>query len=244
MKKIAYIILVLFMVSCYSDDNVPLVADEEAILSTFIANKKFIKDNVIACAASDEVSAGLINVYFYPEAGAKDFKLYQSDGTDGNDFSKYQFVKAVAQPFIDGTLQQFKVRSKVNWFVVVYMVDDTVKISTPIRSKVFSQPTVWNNAVTINQEQMEMPQFNWPIADESLNAIFFQVVTTQNSEFLSGTYTHENKFQYYKLNNVVLNVTNGTPPNLVSNNTYNFIVMDVSLDNWVNTVSSSSFVAN
>ena len=75
------------------------------------------------------------------------------------------------------------------------------------------------------------------------NAIYFQVVSDESDNLLSGTYTYENQFQYYNTNNVVLNVTTKTPPNLVLSENYNFTVMDVSLDNWVNWVIEKPFIA-
>ncbi|TYA74813.1 hypothetical protein [Seonamhaeicola marinus] len=242
MKLYRLLILLLF-VSCVDNDAPGLVVDEELILSNFLENKTYIKDNVIACAASNDKIPDLINVYFYPEEGAGNFKLYVSGAENGNDFSKYGLVESGSQSFLDGTMRQFVTRSELKWFVVVYKIENTIHISTPIRSKVFSQPTLYDANVTINQETSGMPKFSWDIESEENNAIFFEVVTTSNSEFLSGTYTHENNFQYYKLNNVVLNVTKGTPPDLILGDTYNFIVMDVSLDNWVNKVIMTSFTA-
>ena len=61
--------------------------------------------------------------------------------------------------------------------------------------------------------------------------------------FLSGTYTFDTHFQYYNLDNVVLNITEGTPPNLTKGVQYKFTVMDVSEDNWVNTIFVAPFIA-
>ena len=51
-------------------------------------------------------------------------------------------------------------------------------------------------------------------------------------------------FQYYKLDNVVLNVTRETPPALQLGMNYGFTLMGVSEDNWVNLVIEKNFEAN
>ena len=68
------------------------------------------------------------------------------------------------------------------------------------------------------------------------------VITNNENNLLSGTYTYDQWFQYYQLNNVVLNVTRNTPPDLEVANTYNFVMMGVSLDNWVNLVIIKDFI--
>lgn len=231
------------LISCVNDDNPEILFDNEIVLSNFIANKIFIENEVIACAASDNVIPETVNVYFYPEEGASNFKLYQSFDDDAQDFSKYQLIPENSDPFFQGALRVFKVHSDCKWFVVLFEKNNQIEISTPIRSKVTTRPTVWSlDTFNINQEESLMPKFTWDVNSAEENAIFFQVLSTEDLSLISGTYTNENNFQYYKLNNVVLNITQGTPPDLVKGETYVFTVMDVSLDNWVNEVIMSSFV--
>jgi len=71
--------------------------------------------------------------------------------------------------------------------------------------------------------------------------IYFHVISDDANNVLSGTYTFERNFQYYKLDNVVLNVTQGTPPVLESGAFYNFTLLGVSEDNWVNLFSEIPF---
>jgi hypothetical protein len=66
-------------------------------------------------------------------------------------------------------------------------------------------------------------------------------VSNARDELLSGTYTIESRFQYYKTDNVVLNITQGIPPSLIAGANYNFTLMGVSADNWVNTLIEKSF---
>jgi hypothetical protein len=64
-----------------------------------------------------------------------------------------------------------------------------------------------------------------------------------DGDFISGTYTYDNYFEYNITSNVVLNINTIMPENLVLDTTYNFTLMAVSEDNWVNLVIQKSFVA-
>lgn len=241
MKQLIYYIPLFLLMTCLEDDSVPIVNDNETILSNFLEDKTFLNDQVIACAASDNGIPDINNIYFYPEDGSSDFRLYQSWAEDGNDFSKYQFVPQKSEPFFQGALRVFKLRSDCKWTLVVFEKEGKTEISTPIRMKLSFQPTVWSTDIMVDQSSSLMPHFSWSTLSEENNVIFFQVLSTEASELLSGTYTEESHFQYYNLNNVVLNVTRNEPPDLISGETYIFTVMDVSIDNWVNHVIMSPF---
>ena len=75
------------------------------------------------------------------------------------------------------------------------------------------------------------------------NEIYFQVLSTSENDFLSGTYTFDTWFQFYNLDNVVLNITTESKPSLDIDKEYNFTMMGVSIDNWVNLVIQKSFTA-
>ena len=87
-----------------------------------------------------------------------------------------------------------------------------------------------------------MPIFSWEDGIIKENAIFFEVISEANDELLSGTYTFERHFQYYILDNVVLNITEEEPPILQANTPYNFTLMGVSEDNWVNLFIQRGFI--
>lgn len=88
-----------------------------------------------------------------------------------------------------------------------------------------------------------MPLFSWENDLVGDNAIYFQIVSDINDTVLSATYTFESNFQYYNTSNVVLNVTEGIPPDFMVNEAYNFTLMDVSEDNWVNVLTlNESFI--
>lgn len=243
MNNFFYLFIFLVFTSCVTNDDVDIVFDEEANLSDFLIDKTYIKDAVIACAASTQSDRSIVNVYFYPEEGATNFRLYESNSNvaNGKDFSKYIHNNAQSEPFFNGALRFFEVNSNSAWFTVVYDLGETIKLATPIKNKKNPQPTLWTSDIEIDQQQPTMPLFTWDVNSEENNAIFFQVLANDNLDLLSGTYTNENKFQYYKLDNVVLNITQNTPPELVLGNNYIFTIMDVSLDNWVNEVIMATF---
>lgn len=242
-NRLKFILVVFILNACTSDDGANLILSNDAVLSQFLGANDFEEDAVIACAASSESNTNLVNVYFYPEEGASDFKLYVTDEfqIDSQNFSAYNFIDLETKPLFNGALRFFETESNAAWFTVVYNLDGKVKVATPIKNKKKEQPTLWTNTLSINQQEKGMPLFSWDILSEENNAIFFEVLATDNLDLISGTYTYSNNFQYYKLENVVLNITKNTPQELVSGNNYIFTVMDVSLDNWVNQVIMAPF---
>lgn len=238
-NNIKCLIFCLVILSCSNaDDEVSL------LLSYYLNGKNFEAGAVIACAASDE-NTGAILTFYYPVAGAKNIRYYETSTAqiDDKDYSNYTQILLNSEPFFNGYLGRFTQNaSNEKWIIVTFELDDEIKISNPIRSKQISKPTVWNDAVNINQSQTGMPNFSWADNATGNNAIYFQVISDTQNNLLSGTYTYENTFQYYKTNNVVLNITNPNPPALVSGNSYNFTLMDVSEDNWVNLVTQKTFI--
>ena len=245
MKLIPYILIVILAFSCSSNDIETLIINNTNLLSADIENRAVELNSVIACAASDANNADVVEVYFYPEQGASNFKLYETNtaNVDANDFSNYRFVDLESLPFFNGTLLRFvRPFATEQWIVVTYELDGDIKISTPIRTKNVNQPTERSSNITINQEISGMPIFVWEQNTSFDNAIFFQVLSTIDDGLLSGTYTLDNQFQYYNTSNVVLNITNGTPPSLTQDIPYKFTVMDVSSDNWVNAIFITEFI--
>ncbi|WP_298530692.1 hypothetical protein [uncultured Algibacter sp.] len=239
MKSVIIFAICVFIMSCNNDNYEEI----EQTLNTYIQGRVIEKGAVIACAASD-YSTGNILTFYYPEAGASNIRLYQTatSNIDSDEYSNYNQVFIQNEPFFNGYLGKYElIDENEKWIIVTFELDNEVKISNPIRSKQVTKPTVWNNAVTIDKTSFGMPIFNWednPVGD---NAIYFQVVSDRNNSLLSGTYTYENQFQYYKTDNLVLNVTTQTPPDLFPKEEYNFTLMDVSSDNWVNWVVQKPF---
>lgn len=238
-SKIKYVFIGLIIFSCSNTD------DEIITLATYLNNNTFETGAVIACAASDEISNEILTFY-YSEEGASNIRYYETETTqiDESDFSNYTRKQLQSEPFFNGYLGKFTQSSSIEkWIIVTFELNNEIKISNPIRSKQITKPTVWNDNVSINQNDVGMPNFMWDNNPFGDNAIYFQVISDAENNLLSGTYTYENHFQYYNTSNVVLNVTTQTPPILISGNNYNFTLMDVSEDNWVNWVILKTFEA-
>lgn len=237
-NKILCVFVGLIMFSCSSDHD-----DEALSLASYLEGRTFEMGAVIACAASDRDGTAILTFY-YPEEGASNIRYYETANAqiDKSIFSNYTQILLQSEPFFNGYLGKFtQTVSAEKWIIVTFELDGEVKISNPIRSRKISKPTVWNDAVSINQSQVGMPGFLWEDNAYGDNAIYFQVVSDAQNNLLSGTYTYENHFQYYNTTNVVLNVTTQTPPALVLDNEYSFTLMDVSEDNWVNWVVLKTF---
>ena len=232
------IILCFFLASCSNDDAG--LTERDNSLSTFIENTTIEIGAVIACAASDIDNTSQVNVYFYPESGAENFRLYETEFVDlnPNDLSNYMLSNSSDDPFFNGFLREYVINpNQEKWFIVTFTLDNEIKVSNPIRSKQLSKPTSFNEGILIDQNSAQMPVFTWednPVGD---NAIYFQIVSNQQDDVFSATYTFENQFQYYNTSNVVLNVTEGQPQDLIVGVDYKFTLMDVSEDNWVNTLT-------
>lgn len=225
--------------SCTNDDELQL----DNKLSTYVLNRIIETGAVIACAASDKDTNAVL-VFYYPETGASDIRLYETiDAEVGkNEFSNYSEIDTEPIPFFNGYLEKI-VRNSTSekWIIVTFELNGEIKISNPIRTKQTLKPTVWSDEVVINQESSTMPKFTWENNAFGNNAIYFQVVSDAQDNLLSGTYTYENQFQYYNTFNVVLNITTQTPPALSIGTSYNFTLMDISEDNWVNTIIQKTF---
>ncbi len=240
MKFLLIVFLGLVTISCYNDE----VIDTDRVLASYIKNKTVEVGAVISCAASDAITNEVL-VFYYPIPNAKNIRFYETINSevDKNDFTAYQRIDIVEQPFFNGYLEVFKKNFKQeNWVIITYEFGNEIKLSNPIRIKHQTKHTVWNDVVEIDQNESTMPKFTWIDNENEGNAIYFQVISDDNNDLLSGTYTYENNFQYYNTSNVVLNITTQTPPDLIIDATYNFTLMDVSLDNWVNTVIEKSFI--
>ncbi len=238
MKLLKFIFAFIIITSCSKSND-----DEVSVnnLEGYINNRIIETGAVIACAASEQDTNAIL-VFFYPEEGATNIQVFETETTsiDNTDYINYTKIDLISEPFFNGYLGKFtRITSEEKWIIVTFELNGEIKLSNPIRSKQITKPTVWNDAVTI--ETTLMPSFDWEANVLGDNAIYFQVLSNAQNDLLSGTYTLENQFQYYKLSNVVLNITTQTPPELQNNTLYNFTLMDVSIDNWVNLVSQKAF---
>lgn len=236
MGSIKYItfLLALLSLSCSSDDN----REEEVIrtLADLVATYDVEVDNVIACASGSENDNEII-AYVYPRPGATELRYFETADAqvDKNDYSKYVPVALTVQDVFNGFLKKFTRHTSVEkWVIISFRESGKIHLSNPILLKHKSQNTLTGDNIAVDQTISGSPIFNWEAIESQEDAIYFQVVSDANNNLISGTYTFDTTFQFYNLDNVVLNITDGTPSNLIPDQLYHFTLMAVSEDNWVN----------
>lgn len=240
---IGILFLSILIHSCTPDDDLKTYQNLQEYINI---NTRLELDEVIACAASDTDNSDVSYIFYYPVPEATEVQYFETVNADvdPNDFALYKPVVYDKEPVFNGYLERF-VRNDTNevWCIVTYLTEGKLHKSNPIRLKHQTKPTEWINTVAIDFTQTKMPKFVWNDGTVTENTIYFQVITDQNNDLLSATYTYDKWFQYYDLDNVVLNVTRNSPPDLIIDNSYRFTLMGVSVDNWVNLVIEKPFVA-
>lgn len=226
------ILLVLFAFGCSVDKEV-----FTGTLQAVAEDNEIVLDNVIACAASNQ-NDGRTSVFLYPREGGTNIRYFESrsPNSDKNDFSEYDEFDVSPQNIFNGYLKRIETRvEEGKWVIVSFEEDEKVHLCNPIRIKKDSKPTEYlPDSVAVTNIGTTMPTFSWADGNYDDTVIYFQVVSNENDDLLSGTYTSERTFQYYDTSNVILNVTRETPPALEFAGDYNFTLMGVSEDNWVN----------
>lgn len=227
----------LFLMSCSNDEL------ELTTLATYLNTSDVVLDNVIACAASNETD-DLVSVFLYPRPDASNIKYFEatSDTIDKNNFESYEPIDAPVSDVFNGFMKKFDVAiAEEKWVIVTFEEDNKIHVSNPIRIKNLSKPTEYTAANVNIQENSTTPLITWEDALYDDNRIYFQVISDADNNLLSGTYTFDLFFRYYELDNVVLNITPSTPPNLQPNGMYGFTLLAVSEDNWVNLFAETKF---
>lgn len=250
-KPTFFFIMVLFF-SCTNDNNQPEKTNQS--LEKYLQdNKGFTTSDVlIACAASQPISETdyaqyPISVFFLPVTGASEFRYFESKDINISlkDFSKFNEKTVTSDPVFNGYLRRFK-NNTINkdvWGIVTYKVGNVIHICRAIRIKHYTKPTQFAPELVTITDDATFPEFKWSDGTIPENEIYFQVVSNTAGDLISGTYTYEKKFKFYDLKNVVINIRDVTPkPTLQANTNYNFLLMSVSNDNWVNLIGMKSFV--
>lgn len=247
-----YILISSFLFfSCKKDDASDLpntlqsIIEEQPNLAPF--------NELVACAAGgqegflDDENFPL-SIFFYPELSATDFKYYETENSDDDpsDLNLFLEKNASHEPLFNAFLRRFILPKpeKDVWSRVSFIANDTLWYCKPIRLKYFEKPTQYAPELCqVDWSNSAEPIFNWQDGTADDNFIYFQVISDENNNALSGTYTNDLFFQYYNLDNVVFNVTRpGQVKPLQVDSTYHFTLMGVSSDNWVNLIVDKSFV--
>lgn len=240
------IVLCLIMIACQNEDG-----DLDQGLDDYLQeNSELELAELIACAAgrSNGLSGNAnfpTDVFFYPIAGATDFRYYESIDTDNPlDYSKYRPVILDDEPVFNGYLWKFNrdPYEADRYGIVTYHTDGKIHICDPIRLKTYDKPTEVNPDLVVIRSNGVNPTFTWTDGELQENVIYFQVISDSEGNLISGTYTFDKEFQFYDLQNVVLNITDPeSSPALELNTEYQFTMMGVSEDNWVNLLIDVSF---
>ena len=231
MKNIYF--LAFFAIAACSTDKDAI----EVTLQDALVGEEPIIDNVIACAATNE-NDNLVSVFLYPRDGASDLQYYETldARSDKNNFEEYFSRDAPLLDVFNGYLKKFEVFvPEEKWVIVSFREDGKTHLSNPIRLKQNSKPTEYlPQNVSIDTMDATMPSFTWQDGTYQDTKIYFQVLSDVTNDLISGTYTFERQFQFYNLENVVLNITEGTPTGLKPGESHSFTLLAVSEDNWVN----------
>lgn len=238
MFRTCSLIFALIIVGCSTDALV-----EQNTLDSSLASKQVVLDNVIACAATSQGN-DKINVFFYPRTGATNFQYFETESSDDdkNDFSNYVPVLHPIEDVFNGFLKKFEITAEEEkWVIVAFDQEGKTHLSNPIRLKQNTKPTEYLPQNITFDLAANMPSFSWADGRYDDSVIYFQVISDAQNNLISGTYTFDKMFRFYNLDNVVLNITKGTPDALTSGVMYNFSLMAVSEDNWVNMFAERSF---
>lgn len=233
-------LLYFLVASCDTDDNAEFL---KTTLETALTNREFVIDNVIACAASNE-NLNTISVFLYPREGVANISFYETTDTttDKNDFSTYIKGEGELIDVFNGYLLKYEIAPEnEKWVIVTFEEEGKIHLSNPIRLKQSTKPTEYLPENVMVLENSSMPIFTWQDGMFNDSKIYFHVISDENGNLLSGTYTFDQMFQFYNLENVVLNITEQEPPDLEIGSDYGFTLLAVSEDNWVNLFSEITF---
>jgi len=243
---IVILVLVNFLMGCSSEETDAIENDlPENSLAETIEGREIALSSVIACAGSAEDTSA-VRVYLYPRPQATDIRYFETPNAniDPNNFDNYYELQPPRQGLFNNFLQFFEVSPDTEkWAIITFEEAGTLNVSNPIRLKHRTRPTEYlpENVSVTNAIQELNPQFSWVDGTLEDTIIYFQVVSTEQGDLLSGTYTLDRNFQFYVLDNVVLNITEEAPPDLELGVGYRFTLLAVSEDNWVNLFSEISF---
>ena len=253
MKNIQILLFLssILIFSCKNDDDNASVLTLQDYIETHPSHIPF--NELVACAAGGqenflEDADFPLNIFFYPELDATDFKYYETESgsDDPNDLNLFLEKEAVSEPIFNGFLRKFAqpLPQEDVWARVSFMANDTLWYCKPIRLKYNSKPSQFAPELCqVNLDDPLEPIFNWENGIANDNIIYFQIISNENGDALSGTYTTDLFFQYYNTDNVVFNVTRlGQVQPLEIGKTYQFTLMGVSADNWVNLIMQKDFV--
>ena len=245
-----FIFITSIFLSCSKDED-DVDPNPAGTLQTYIDLFSDLEQEIlIACAASEPESNQEfdISIFFYPYHGAQDYRYFESSTADIDEYaySNYKEIDWKTLPVFNGYLRMFPHQGydDERWGIVTYLTDGKLHVCDPIRLKQISKPTLYAHEILeIDLTTPTEPIFSWEDDNDLENIIYFEVVSDSVGNLISGTYTYDKHWKFYDLSNVVLNIKEQDPPQVLHpNRSYNFTLLGVSEDNWVNLVCEKSFV--
>jgi hypothetical protein len=202
-------------------------------------------DTLIAFAANAEGNTALNYIFYYPEIGATDIRYYETTNTsaDKTDYNSYRRQSLITEAVFGGKLQRFsRSGTTETWCLVTYIKDGKLHISEQILLKNVSKTTQYSNDVSIAYKTNIEPNFTWEDGTIDENVRYFQVISNEEDDFKSGTFTKNKFFQYYDESSFESTINLAAPESLVEDEVYNFTMMGISEDNWVNLIIKEQFI--
>ncbi|TXD48035.1 hypothetical protein [Polaribacter sp. IC073] len=242
-KKIVLLLIGILMFSCSEDTAISVARNLQEYIDE---TSKISEQPVVAYGANADANTRLTYVFYYPEAGASEVRYYEltAGSLDENNFANYRRESLVSEAVFGGKLKRFsRASDSETWCLVTYVKEGALRISKPIKLKNTSKATVYTDEVTINYKTTLEPNFTWNDNTTPESVLYFQVITDEEEAFVSATHTKEKYFQYYDLSNLVAPVINTVvPETLVADAVYNFTMLGIDADNWVNFVIKEQFI--
>lgn len=218
-------------------------------------DQQLIKTDGIACAAGGQELFATqqegfpVSILVYPLPGAHTIRYYETATATDDPMEYTNFIERKVDEIkvFKGYLRRFVhpgVEEDV-WGRIVYMAAGVMHISGAIRLKWKSKPTEFNPELLMIEGNGLNPKFDWIDGRIDENVIYFMALTDNHRNLLSGTYTRDKYFDFYDLDNVEINIRDVIPhPELRTGERYNFFLMGVSEDNWINFIASRRFVVD
>ncbi|WP_299013156.1 hypothetical protein [uncultured Polaribacter sp.] len=237
-----FLVMLPFLVACSQDNDVLVSRNLQQFLDE---NNTIIEDGVTAFAANANANTNLVHIFYFPEEGATNVRYYEltDPSLDENNFANYRRQSLNSQTVFGGKLARFVRASALeSYCLVTYFLDGELKISSPIKLQSQSKTTTYSDNVVINYKTRIEPNFTWEESSSADHERYFQVISNEENNFLSGTFTKETFFQFYDEDNVTTTINTETPKALEEDEVYNFTMMDIGKDNWVTNIIEEQFI--
>lgn len=245
------IALALLFAACKEEDT------DEAGYSL----RSYIKDNgdpviqmdsILAYATESipsfmENTGDPISVFYLPPENSTEYIMFESDkySINVNDLTTFYEIALESRTEYDGAFVRFlhPALEFPRWARISCKKNGQILISNAFLINTMSDSTKYcPGLVEIDFDQLTQPLFSWYNDSIPGTSMYLQIVATADQEMLSGTFTTDQYFQFYVLDNVIRNIHDVSPsPVLTKGQTYSFTVLGMGADYWVEMVSDSTF---